>query len=78
MRRFLWILLVLTLGVGLIGYALGRGWLGVRQIINGHRKKGYCVIDAHNTLRSRVVARGLGGVHFHRRTVEAGGRLCDL
>jgi hypothetical protein len=31
MRRLLWSVLILALGVALIGYALGRGWLGVRQ-----------------------------------------------
>jgi heptosyltransferase-2 len=37
------------------------GWRGARQIIDGHRSDDYLVIDAHNTLRSRIVARGLGG-----------------
>jgi hypothetical protein len=31
MRRILWGALILTLGVVLIGFTLGRGWLGVRQ-----------------------------------------------
>jgi hypothetical protein len=31
MRRVLWGVLVFTLGAVLVGYALGRGWLGVRQ-----------------------------------------------
>lgn len=39
----------------------GSGWRGVRQLIDGHRHEGYAVIDAHNTMRSRLVARGLGG-----------------
>ncbi|MFQ5511034.1 MAG: glycosyltransferase family 9 protein [Candidatus Krumholzibacteriia bacterium] len=37
------------------------GWRGVRQLVGSHRHDGYAVIDAHNTMRSRLVARGLGG-----------------
>jgi hypothetical protein len=31
MRRWLWILLISILAVAMVGYALGHGWLGVRQ-----------------------------------------------
>ena len=48
------------------------GWRGVRQLIDGHRHEDHAVIDAHNTVRSRLVARGLGGAaatirKFYRR-----------
>ncbi len=39
----------------------GAGWRGLRQIIRSLRDEGCLVIDAHNTLRSRVVSTGLGG-----------------
>ena len=31
MRKLLWLGLIFAIGAGLVGYALGRGWLGVRQ-----------------------------------------------
>ena len=31
MRRLLWLGLLFAIGAGLASYALGRGWLGVRQ-----------------------------------------------
>jgi len=37
------------------------GLLGLRQIVMGHRGDDVTVIDAHSSLRSRLLAMGLGG-----------------
>ena len=49
------------------------GLRGLRHIVESHRSDGCTVIDAHNTLRSRILSAGLGGArsriqkHFRKR-----------
>jgi ADP-heptose:LPS heptosyltransferase len=38
------------------------GMRGIRQIIDSRKNEDAVVIDAHNTIRSRILGRGLGGV----------------
>lgn len=46
----------------------GSGWRGLKQMVDACGDHD-CVIDAHNTMRSRLVARGLGGADacFNKR-----------
>lgn len=51
----------------IVGLEKGGGWRALRQMASACGESDY-LIDAHNTMRSRVVARALGGadVRFHK------------
>lgn len=59
-RRFVELFSAATGVDRVIALGEGAGWRGLKQVIEACRG-GDLVIDAHNTMRSRLVARALGG-----------------